>query len=240
MAPLWFEMRQNRCIMIIVKLRIKMRKDNNGIAHLAIIIVIVVIAAVAGTGAYVYRRSNSKTASKNVAKLNSDFSEPIPTNLVPIDDIQKTATASTDLTVLSAELKKEDGKYIYVIKLSNGTTVYFDAQTGTKIDHSSDDSTDDTDEKKTTSSSTSTIKTDDDSLPKTAPTISYARAREIALAQKPGGTITKIELDNEDGKTVYKVQFSDEARYYIDANTGSIVKSEPGKTENEKEDEKDD
>lgn len=207
-----------------------MKKDERGITHILLLAVIGAMILIAVAGNYVYQKNTKKPLNKNASNTTSYFVEPIPTDLAPINEIKKIATESTNLTVVSVELKKEGDKYIYAIKLSNGTILYFDAKKGTKINSLEDDT------KEVTKNDASTDdKKENESLPEKTLAISYARAREIALSKKPGGIITKIELDNEGGITVYKVQFTDEARYYIDANTGSIVKSEPGKTETKTE-----
>jgi len=58
-------------------------------------------------------------------------------------------------------------------------------------------------------------------------TITYERAKEIALAKVGGGTVKEIELDYEHGVLVYEVEIKyNDAEYDvdIDAATGEIVK----------------
>lgn len=56
------------------------------------------------------------------------------------------------------------------------------------------------------------------------PTISADKARELALVALPGKTIVKVQLSNEEGKVVWKVQFSEDKRVDVDATTGAIVR----------------
>lgn len=60
----------------------------------------------------------------------------------------------------------------------------------------------------------------------TAASITADRAKEIALAEVPGGTVFKCELDRDDGRLIYEVEVisgSTEYDFEIDATTGSIV-----------------
>ena len=53
-----------------------------------------------------------------------------------------------------------------------------------------------------------------------------AKAKEIALAEVPGGTVFKCQLDRDDGRLVYEVEVysgTTEYDFEIDAQTGSIL-----------------
>lgn len=58
-------------------------------------------------------------------------------------------------------------------------------------------------------------------------TITLAKAADIALARVPGGTITEIELDREQGREVYEVEVratdGREHDLVIDASDGSVI-----------------
>ena len=65
--------------------------------------------------------------------------------------------------------------------------------------------------------------------------IGEARAKEIALAQKPGAKVRKVEFDYEDGRPVYEVKCilgATEYEYEIDAVSGRILKSESEPADN--------
>ena len=56
--------------------------------------------------------------------------------------------------------------------------------------------------------------------------ITADRAKEIALAEVPGGTVSKCQLDRDDGRLVYEVEVysgTTEYDFEIDAQTGSIL-----------------
>ncbi|HEX7259601.1 MAG TPA: PepSY domain-containing protein [Candidatus Saccharimonadia bacterium] len=59
------------------------------------------------------------------------------------------------------------------------------------------------------------------------PTITLTSAKSIAMAQHPGSTIRKVELETEDGVLVYSVRFVDGARVDVRASTGAIERNEP-------------
>ncbi len=63
----------------------------------------------------------------------------------------------------------------------------------------------------------------------TSGTISAERAKEIALQRAPGATITKCELDTDDGLRIYELDLKSGFTKYeceIDASTGDVLKWE--------------
>ncbi|PDW02009.1 PepSY domain-containing protein [Candidatus Viridilinea mediisalina] len=63
----------------------------------------------------------------------------------------------------------------------------------------------------------------------TAPTAEEAAA--IALNYRGGGTVRKVELEEERGLLVYEVKFIDGGEVYVDANTGQVVYAKLSKEE---------
>jgi uncharacterized membrane protein YkoI len=59
-------------------------------------------------------------------------------------------------------------------------------------------------------------------------TISPAEAESAALAANPGASVTKTELDNENGALVYSVELSSGADVKVDAGTGAILHTDAG------------
>ena len=62
-------------------------------------------------------------------------------------------------------------------------------------------------------------------------TLAPDSAMKIALARVPGGTITKGELEEEDGRLIYSFDIkvagkSGEDEVHVDARTGEVVKQE--------------
>ncbi len=60
--------------------------------------------------------------------------------------------------------------------------------------------------------------------------ITADQAKEAALAQFPGATVAKVELDNEDGNVVYSVQLIDKSGtsqdVKVDAGNGKVLATE--------------
>ena len=57
-------------------------------------------------------------------------------------------------------------------------------------------------------------------------------ARAKAQAERPGKTITKIELESEEGVIVYSVRFSDGGRVDVSAVDGTIKRVKDASTSN--------
>lgn len=54
-------------------------------------------------------------------------------------------------------------------------------------------------------------------------TISPDAAASAAVAYLGGGTVVKVELEEEHGALVYEVRFANDSRVYVDAYSGSVV-----------------
>ncbi len=54
-------------------------------------------------------------------------------------------------------------------------------------------------------------------------TISPDAAASAAVAYLGGGTVVRVELEEEHGALVYEVRFANDSRVYVDAYTGSVV-----------------
>ena len=57
--------------------------------------------------------------------------------------------------------------------------------------------------------------------------ITIMQARDFAIAEHPDAFIEKIELSMEEGIAVYSVRFLDDARIDVNANNGTIERTEP-------------
>jgi uncharacterized membrane protein YkoI len=66
-----------------------------------------------------------------------------------------------------------------------------------------------------------------DSAPTGTPAITTEQAQAAALAVH-SGTVLKTELDDENGKLVYSVQFEGDVEVKVDAMSGSVVSTETG------------
>ncbi|MDI6831729.1 MAG: PepSY domain-containing protein [Actinomycetota bacterium] len=56
--------------------------------------------------------------------------------------------------------------------------------------------------------------------------VTAEQAKEAALSANPGSTITKVELDNENGSLVWGVELSNGADVKVDAGNGQVVHTE--------------
>ncbi len=209
-----------------------MKLNTKGFSAVEGVIVVLVLAALGGVGYYVVGKQDTK--SSVTTESTTPLATTIPTDLggiLTLDKIEELAKKDdATLTIKGIELKTEDGVLVYVVHLSNGKQITYNATSGEQIAISDDDSK------------------DDDSLPNNLTAkVSLSSAVEIAKKEHPGVAIEKIEVETEDGTLVYRVKFVDEALVEVDANNGSImeVKTKDGKevkkrTEKRNDDDQDD
>ena len=122
--------------------------------------------------------------------------------------------SASSVVFIRAQQDWEDGRAVYEVEFYSGSTEYdyeIDAVTGAirSADRDVEGFT-----VPTPSSSSSTA------------AISVDRAKQIALAEVPGGTVFKCQLDRDDGRLVYEVEVysgSTEYDFEIDAQTGAII-----------------
>lgn len=143
-----------------------------------------------------------------------------PGGAVSLEDAKAAAlthagVAASDATFTKQKLDRDDGRTIYEIEFYTSTGAEYeydiDAATGKVLKFESD---------------LEHAGTSGGSL------ITRERAQEIALALVPGATaanITKLELDRDDGRTIYEIEIYYnwvEYEYEIDAVSGNVLKSE--------------
>ncbi len=169
-----------------------------GLAALAVLIVVGGMSALVGANR---QRMNSE---KKVA-LPADLA-----NILGVADIREAALKDVpNGTVTGIELEKEEGILIYKVRFSDGTIRYYDATTGLAVLKPVDDEDG-----------------QDESVPAGfVAGVNMQQARDIAQAQRPGKTITKIELETEHNVVVYSVRFSDGGRVDIDATSGNVIRT---------------
>ena len=182
-----------------------------GLAALAVLIV------VGGMSAFV---------AANKTRLNSEQKTALPTNLadvLPIEDIRAAALKDVpDGTITGVELEQEEGALLYKVRFSDGSFRYYDAKTGVAVMRSQDETE------------------QDESVPAGfVAGITVQQARDIALAQR-SGSITKIELETENGVVVYSVRFSDGGRVDVNATSGAVLRVRSGSETNTSDDDSDD
>lgn len=183
-------------------------KQQSGVAHLFLVLILAGVIAAAGIGAYMAYDRQAKLSSATEAK-------DLPANLDGLLTADKVKALAQDAepgtAVQKMELKLEDSDLVYQVVLANGKVLLFNAKTGAKLALAGNP----------TASPANGVANLPGSL---VSLIGFDKARSTALAQKPGGVIRKIELESEEGQTVYSVRFADGGRVDINATTGAVVR----------------
>lgn len=205
-----------------------MKLNNRGFSAVEGVIIVVIASFVGGVGYYVYQKQGPKNSETSQTAIEQATTLPDNLeNILPIEKVEELVKQSDEsATIKGVELEMEDGVLVYVVKLSNGSKLAFNAQTGDKVAVSDDN--DDPEEHSFPTSLTTKV--------------TLAKAVAIAQAERPGVGIKKVEIEVEDGVLVYSVRFVDKGRVDIDANNGSIieVRKEDGKKVKERSEKKDD
>lgn len=198
-----------------------MKKPQSGFSlpHLLPLIIAVFLAG--GVGYYIYdRNQDKKSVSSQVDQ--ADLIEELPGNLLTIEKIKSLAEAEKPGTnIASLKLEKDGDVLVYILRLSDGTKLVYNAQSGVKL----------------TGAKVEGDETpDDEDLPANfAAALSLADAYEKALAQNPGAKLKEVEIESEDGKIVYEFKFSNGTKVEISAADGSVLKVDREDDEDKKD-----
>jgi uncharacterized membrane protein YkoI len=190
-------------------------KNEQGIAHVIALVFALVLVAVGSTGYYVMKHQNSKTKNSEAVALSASttLAAPLPTTLLPVDKVKELVVAQKQSsTILGVELENENGVLLYKVKLADGTSLSFNAQSGALVANAVKSEID----------GQTTLPSD------TKATINFVKARSIAMNQMPKATVQKIELELEDGILIYSVRFTDGSRVDVNATDGSVIKTKVG------------
>ncbi len=158
----------------------------------------------------VYALDNRSTSLARQSIIDDTVA--LPQNLselLSVEEMRTLAGADTPAgsSITQIEIENEHGTVLYKVKFSDGSFRLYDAKTGLAY--------------------VDAVSGVESNL--TVPAgfvagISVQQARDIAAAQRPGKTITKIELETEEGVVVYSVRFADDARVDINAANGAVVR----------------
>ena len=180
----------------------------------------IIIAAVAVVGLLGWKfydaKVNKDAASNAVETTNpADIVPADLANLVDLGEIKQNAIADKNgVTVVHVELEQSGDKLVYKAELSDGTVTVYNARTGVRL------------------SSRAVAEKTSEVLPaNTATGIGFAKALEVAKAERPGSKVYKIELELEGGVVVYSVRFTDQARVDVNAQTGVVVRTKAARVE---------
>ena len=145
-----------------------------------------------------------------------------PKGLLTIEEAEAIAVKSVDGKVTQIELDREKSGDVYEVEVKSGGVEYdldIDAKTGKvlrtdKDDNDKDDFGDDD--------------SDDKVIVPDGKFITEKAAIEIAMKQAKG-TVTEVELDEDDGRVIYEIEIKDGKYDYdfdIDAISGEVLKFE--------------
>lgn len=184
--------------------------SQSGFAHVGLIVLVTAVVTVGGF-AY-WRVSNSNKTQYS----GSDTSEVQKLEVLPesidqiksLDEIQQIATSSKDVAIISFVLETKDGTVVYKVKTSDGREVIIDAETGRIL-----------------SESTFEVADDEDLPSGVSITVSPSEAYRLATAEY-GKRVKQIELEVEDNKVVYKIEFIDGSKIELNASNGVVVRSQ--------------
>ncbi|HEY5549809.1 MAG TPA: PepSY domain-containing protein [Candidatus Saccharimonadales bacterium] len=195
-----------------------MQSKQNGFAHMTLVAAGVVLVAASGVGYYVYDQNKSPNLSQeNTNKVEVlDFLPDSLANVKSVDEIRTLAADNLNgATIVGVELEQEHGQLVYKVKLSDGRILMFNAVSGEAL-----------------ASTEEHNEAEQDEIPNGfVAGISIDQARQIALEQRPGETIIKIELEMEEGVGVYSVRFTDSGRVDVNATNGAVTRVEAGDEE---------
>lgn len=143
---------------------------------------------------------------------------------VSLDDAIATAQDEVDGEVGEIELDREDGKLIYEVEIGTDE-VLIDAETGEVIRVRPNDDCE---------TMIGDVRFEDDD--RLVDTVSITPEKAIEIAQgEVDGTVRKVELEKDDGKTVYKVDIED-SEVKIDAESGDVIEVERDRQDDQSDD----
>ncbi|CAM3272164.1 PepSY domain-containing protein [Filibacter tadaridae] len=137
--------------------------------------------------------------------------------LLTIEEIETIAVKSAGGKVVGIELDRERLGDVYEVEVQSDGIEYdldIDAKTGEVLRTDKDDMDDDDQ--------------DDNVVPTDVKFITQKAATEIAMKQAKG-TVSKIVLDNDDGRVIYEIEIKDDTYEYdfdIDAISGEVLEFE--------------
>jgi len=196
----------------------KIQDNEEGFAHLWILIVVVLLV-VGGAGYAVMQHNQPKQVNRGVQATNASQVKPLSANLdglLTTDKIQEiTAQDKPGAKVSQIGLVQAGSGPVFHVQLADGSSLDLDARSGAKVHNA---------------------KVGDDSegaqIPAGfTPAVDFAKAEQIAQGQVTQGSVVRIELKTEEGKTVYDVRFSTGTKVLVSATDGSVVKVNAAKAQ---------
>lgn len=160
-----------------------------------------------------YRQSDGKLMEYEWELPDLGYGGPDKPNVSKAKIKKKALKIVKKATVRSLQLKRDDGRMEYKVRLQKGSyryTLVYDAKKAKLMEYG----------QKYTGSKANTSSSRD---------IGMDQAKQIALKKVPGASVTKIERDKENGTVVYEVELVKghyEYEIVIDAKSGKILHTE--------------
>lgn len=166
-----------------------------------------VMLTVVSLSYYALSNRSQRLASQN--ELEDLVALPELSNVLGVDAMRTIAEgdAPEGVTIVGIEIENEDGAVLYRVRYSDGSYRFYNATDGS-VYVKGDDS----------------LETDESVPSGFVAGVSVQQAKDIASAKFPAKTITKIELESENGVVVYSVRFSDGSRVDVNATDGSVIR----------------
>lgn len=185
------------------------RTNSLGFSHGLLLPVLVILLVIGGVSYYVYSKNSNGSLNSETEQTTEPLPEPLPDSLLSVSKLKELVnTHKPGQAITGVELEQEEDGLVYKISLADGTVLLFNAETGSLVSTSVEDS-----------------RQEENDLPDDFTVgVDFIKARSIALDEKPGATITKMELEAEDGAVVYNIRFSDKSRIIINAKSGKIIR----------------
>lgn len=187
-------------------------KDQRGIAHLLPVLIVGVLLLVGGSFYMFMQKTQDAQLRADRSAGDVTTRDVLPEDLEglkPLEEVSTIAVKDAEgTTVQQVELEQEDGVLVYKVVRSDQQVLVINAKTGAVI-----------------STNKAALKSDHAALPAGfSPGISLLRAREIAVAERPGSKVGKIHLSMEYSALTYSVRFTDKSRVDINAADGTVLR----------------
>lgn len=184
--------------------------------------------------------NTQKTTTTNALKVVEPAQPRVAdAKLLTADQAIAIAKKKANGTVSRVELDSDDGRKHYDIEIKDGTYEYefeIDAYTGKILEFEKDRDDDNNVNKQATAVKTETV-TQSNKVAGTKQAL-LTKDQAIAIAKKKAnGTVTKFELDSDDGRKRYDIEIKGgtyEYDFEIDAFTGEILKFEKDRDDDAK------
>lgn len=186
-------------------------KDQRGIAHLLPLLIIGVLFIVGGSF-YLFMKKSQDTQLRAGNAPTITTKDTLPDSLEgikPLEEITQAAIKDMEgVEVSQIELGQERGALVYKVVRTDGKVVVINAKTGAVVRQTQ-----------------SAEKSDHAALPAGfSPQISLLKARELAVAERPGSKVGKIHLSMEQNALTYSVRFTDKSRVDLSAMDGMVLR----------------